>query len=327
MRLLCLSALLLVSLSAAADYSTHPKALGLIEELVSSGRYQREELIALLQAAQRRPALVESERKAPEKTRTWPEYRAIFLQSDRIDGGVAYLRKHAASFKEAEARFGVPAPLIAAIIGVETRYGGYTGPHRVLDSLATQGFEHPSRSVFFFNEFREFLLLCKEHDLDPLTVSGSYAGAMGLPQFMPSNYRRLALDFDDDGEINLWTPADAIGSAGHYLTRYLGQGRDWQRGQPVAFPVSLKRRDGLEFNTRQPAQRWRELHEQVSGLPDPLRPDQAVGLLSLDLGEAQEYWLALPNFYSIMSYNPRVYYAMAVHQLSQAIASAAGREY
>ncbi len=325
MRLLSFSALLLTSLCASADYSTHPKAAGLIDELVASGGYQRAELVALLRAAQRRPALIESERKAPEKTRTWPEYRAIFLQPDRIEGGVAYLREHADSFERAEARFGVPAALIAAIIGVETRYGGYTGPHRVLDSLATQGFEHPSRSPFFFSEFREFLLLCKERDLDPLTVSGSYAGAMGLPQFMPSNYRRLALDFDNNGEINLWTPADAIGSAGHYLTRYLGEGRDWQRGQPVAYPVDLKRPETLDFNARRPEQRWAELRDQVSGLPAALRPEQAVGLLSLDRGQDQEYWLALPNFYSIMSYNPRVYYAMAVHQLSQAIASAAGR--
>ncbi len=314
--------LCLVCCTALADYSTHPQALRLIDELVASEYYSRTELTEILRQAQRRPELIAAEQKAPEKTKTWPAYQAIFLQDWRIRQGAKFIAEHASSFRRAEQHYGVPAALISAIIGVETRYGGYTGPHRVLDSLATQGFEHPSRHPFFYSELKAFLLLCKEHDLNPLTVQGSYAGAMGLPQFMPSNYRRLAVDFNADGRIDLWNADDAIGSAGSYLSAYLGAGRDWQPGQAVAYSLPHPPKTVPIINQKQPSHLWQELEPMLGAHGLNLPATQNVGLIALDHGAHQEFWLALPNFYSIMSYNPRVYYAMAVFQLSEAIAAA-----
>lgn len=315
--------LILLCTSVQADYSAHPKAAGLIDELVGSGHYSKGELLRILREARQNPKLIETEQKAPEKTRTWPEYRAIFLDDWRIRKGAEYLRTHRETFARAQASYGIPPALVAAIIGVETRYGGYTGPHRVLDSLATQGFDHPTRSTFFFSELKHFLLLCKEHGFDPLQLQGSYAGAMGLSQFMPSNYRHLGLDYDANGAVDLWDNHDAIGSAANYLVNFQSGKRAWQANQSVAFPVQVRTLDGIEINSKYPQYRWGDLKAQISGLAVALDDEQAVGLIELDLGASKAYWLGLPNFYSIMSYNPRVYYAMAVFQLSEAIAAAA----
>lgn len=309
-----------VALPAAADYAKHPKAKQLFADPDIAAHYSRAELRQLLTAAQRVPSLIESEQKAPERSRSWESYRAIFLQEGRINNGVNFMREHAAALAWAQQLYGPPPAVITAIIGVETLYGGYTGPHRVLDSLATQGFDHPRRQDFFFSELRAFLLLCKERGLDPLGVQGSYAGAMGLPQFMPSNYRRLAVDFDHDGSIDLWTAADAIGSAARYLAQYRGPGKGWRAGAPVALPISIVAPQGLEFNARAAPYRWEQISDQIGLSGASIGPESTVGLLDLPHPGAPRYWLSFENFYSLMSYNPRTFYAMAVFELSEAIA-------
>ncbi|MGJ8668719.1 MAG: lytic murein transglycosylase B [Oceanococcus sp.] len=314
----------LLSTTLHADYSQHPKAKQLAAELEASGSYSAEDVLEVLRKTHKNPALIQTERKAPERTRTWPEYRSIFMDDSRIKNGVRFLRKYYPELSRAQREFGLPPQIVAAIIGVETRYGGYTGPHRVIDSLATQGFDHPSRSPYFYSELKNYFLLCKENKLNPFEQKGSYAGAMGLSQFMPSNYRKLALDYDQNGVVNLWSEADAIGSTAHYLQQYQVQisklGNGWQVGEAVAFPVQI---DALPekflSNQKTASYSWAALAPYVDGLETRLLADQAVGIIKLDTGASPEYWLALPNFYVIMSYNPRAFYAMAVFQLSQAL--------
>ncbi len=323
-RLSLTLAIALFSSALLADYSQHPKAKLLAAELQAGGHYSQQEVLEILREAVKNPVLIQNERKAPERTRTWPEYRRIFMDDSRITNGAKFLRQYYPELARAQREFGLPPQIITAIIGVETRYGGYTGPHRVIDSLATQGFDHPTRSPFFYSELKNFLLLCKEKNLDPFEPKGSYAGAMGLSQFMPSNYRKLALDYDNDGVVNLWSEADAIGSTAQYLVEYQRQisklGDGWQAGEAVAFPVDIVALPKkFAVNQKSAKYSWAELAPYVSGLKTRLLANQAVGVIRLETGATPEYWLALPNFYAILSYNPRAYYAMAVYQLSQAL--------
>lgn len=324
LRMLVCGVLVTAAAPLQADYSEHPRAGELIRELSREGLYSEAELRAILRDARKNPKLIEAEQTAPEKTRTWPEYRGIFVKPERIKAGQRFLDDHADSLLRMHRDHGVPAELVTAIIGVETLYGAYTGPHRILDSLATQGFDHPSRTPFFFSELKEFLRLSKEKGWDPREPKGSYAGAMGMAQFMPSNYRRLALDFDADGEIDLWQPSDAIGSIANYLRHYVGRDQGWRRGEAVAYPVKIADTRNLVFNKKSATSQWKDLRPRLTGTLPKLSPDQPVGLIALDLGDGQtQHWLALPNFYAILSYNPRPYYAMAVWHLAEAIA---GRE-
>lgn len=308
------------AMPALADYRDHPRANEFRNRLMAEG-FSRAELDALLADAQRNPKLVQAEQQSAERTKTWPEYLAIFLRDDRIRAGVDFWRTHAATLERARRDYGVPPEYIVAIIGVETRYGGYTGPHRILDSLATQGFDHPTRSPFFFNELVEFIQLSREHDIDPRTAKGSYAGAMGLSQFMPSNYRRLAQDYDGDGRVDLWTPVDAIGSTAHYLVHYRGPGRGWQANAPVLVAALGTPDADTPRNRSRIESRYGDFVPTLTAIPAIALTAEA-GLIALDYGDREEYWFGLTNFYNLMAYNPRVYYAMAVYRLARAIADA-----
>lgn len=313
--LLCAS---LAAFPAQASYLEHPRAPQLIQELEELGvpaAYTR----PLLQSAQLRPELIAAERNSAEKTKTWPEYLSIFLQPKRIQGGLAFWSAQQHWLEQAHSRYGIPPEVIVAIIGVETLYGGYTGPHRILDSLATQGLDHPTRQPFFYNELKEFIRLCHERGFDGLELKGSYAGAMGLSQFMPSNYRRLAVDFDEDGKIDLWNPADAIGSTAHYLTAYRGPGKGWQPDMPVLVAAVGQADADWPRNPKQPSHSYGQMSAQLTAIPG-IPSTAPVGLIELDNVPGVERWFGLQNFYNLMAYNPRVYYAMAVYRLSRAIA-------
>ncbi|HSW15287.1 MAG TPA: lytic murein transglycosylase [Solimonas sp.] len=325
MRLLpALASLLLASFPALADYSSHPRAGALLETLRDNHGFSSTELSSVslaLREAQRLPQLVEMEQKAPERTETWTRY-ARRVDEDRVNGGVSLLRSQQEILDRAEEEFGVPPPVIAAILGIETRYGRLTGNIRVLDALATQGFEHPTRSPFFYGELQQFFVFSRDFRLPAQELKGSYAGAMGAAQFMPSNYLRLSLDYDGDGRRDLWSLPDAIGSIGHYFMRYRPK-QAWNRGEPLAVRARLLRPLPADTEVNGKATVYNLgalLKAGYLASEVELPPDTPVGIIQLPLDDGgSEYWLGLHNFYTVMTYNPRTFYAMAVTQLAQRI--------
>jgi membrane-bound lytic murein transglycosylase B len=256
---------------------------------------------------------------AQTTARPWRQYRPLYVNPQRVAGGTKFWATHAAPLARAEREFGVPAELIVATIGVETVYGSYMGTHRVLDALTTLAFDFPRRAEFFRGELEQFLLLARDRIVDPLSAKGSYAGAMGIPQFMPSSYQRYAIDFDGDGRKNLWeNVADAIGSVANYYRSF-----GWQEGRPVAVAarvegdgyVALAER-GIEANIDAAMLKEAGVTPSQDIGPDP------VAMLVLEGDAGAEYWLGLNNFYVITRYNRSVNYAMSVYQLAQEIRAA-----
>jgi membrane-bound lytic murein transglycosylase B len=254
----------------------------------------------------------------PAEAKPWYAYRDIFLTNQRIQSGLAFWRSNEISLAKAERLYGVPAEIIVAIIGVETTYGGNTGKYRVLEALSTLAFDYPKRADYFRKELENYLLLTREEGIDPLSLKGSYAGAMGLAQFMPSSYLAYAVDFDGDGQRGLWVnPRDAIGSVANYLSKHR-----WQSGEPVTIPAQVngERFQGLlSSKLAKPSQSVGEFR-RLGVIPQGFVNDQQTAiLLELDGNSGPEYWLGFDNFYVITRYNQSPLYAMAVYQLSQEI--------
>jgi membrane-bound lytic murein transglycosylase B len=199
------------TLSCAADnYGVSPAALAVVDELVVEEGFDRQELLKVFAQARRKDSILEAIARPAEKTKPWYEYREIFLNEKREQQGVEFFNEHRATLLRAEREFGVPAEIIVAIIGVETSYGRVAGSYRVLDALSTLAFDYPPRSPFFTAELKDFLILTRDQGMDPASLMGSYAGAMGYGQFIPSSYRNYAIDFDHDGKIDIWdNPVDA----------------------------------------------------------------------------------------------------------------------
>ena len=258
----------------------------------------------------------------PATTLPWDEYRALFISPSRISDGVKFWDDHEKELGRARQKYGVPEEIIVATIGVETRYGRNTGGYRVMDALTTLAFDFPPRADFFKDELEQYLLFTRDRHIDPLSLKGSYAGAMGMPQFIPSAYRDYAVDFDGDGKANLWTSAaDAIGSIANYYQAY-----GWQEDGPIAVGAMVS---GDEFTPL--LSRDIEPHTPVAELQNigvtPKREipgDSLASLFALGEGDETQYWLALNNFYVITRYNRSVYYAMAVYELSREINAARG---
>jgi len=261
---------------------------------------------------------------APATSRTWKEFRPGFFSKQRIEGGVKFWAEHESWLQRARDTFGVPEELIVSIIGVETLYGRNTGNFRVIDAISTLAFQVPARAAFFQNELEEFFLLCRSLGLDPLVPRGSYAGAMGWPQFIPSSYRRYALDFDGNGRVDLWTsPADVIGSVANYLQQF---GWRWTGTVALRAEVSdvLRADELVRLGIRPvlPGSRFQD----AGVVPErPLRDGEHAALMLFEGESGPEYWLGLDNFYVITRYNRSQNYAMAVWQLSKEIAAARKR--
>ena len=254
----------------------------------------------------------------PAESKAWHEYRPIFVTPTRAAEGVTFWKENRDLLEQAQKRYGVPPEIIVAIIGVETRYGRHRGKYPVLDSLSTLAFGYPKRGKFFRRQLEEFLLLVREEGLDPLGAKGSYAGAMGKPQFIPSSYRAYAVDFDGDGQRNLLTDnADVIGSVAAYFKRH-----GWRRGAPVTLPATGagdRHRRFWEAGMK-PSITLAELKQAGIVTPPELDDGTLASLIRLEGGAGPEYWLGLNNFYVITRYNHSNLYAMAVYQLSQEIA-------
>ncbi|MGQ0697429.1 MAG: lytic murein transglycosylase [Panacagrimonas sp.] len=324
----------MTALPVHADYSGHPRAAELLQRLATEERFSPEELVqvrtALVQA-ERIPKLVEAEQKSAERVETWTTYSAKRVDAPRIERGADFIAEHRALLSRAESEYGVAPAVIAGVLGLETNFGRITGSTRVLDALTTQGFDHPTRSAFFFGELLQFFVFCRDFDFDPVEPEGSYAGAMGWAQFMPSNYRRLAVDFDGDGARDLWQAADAIGSVARYLVEY-DLARGWHRGEPLMVPARLTRTlpPDVPINTARATHTVAALAKLGLESTVQLPAGTSVGVVELKLDDGVEYWLGLNNFYSVMSYNPRVYYAMTVallaREMAQLDAARAGAE-
>jgi membrane-bound lytic murein transglycosylase B len=305
------------TLAQAPTSKLKPEVEAFIAQMVANHRFEAPALRTLFGQIKPHEGVIKAIR-APSTAKPWHEFRSIFVTPTRTSGGVAFWNDHAGWLERAREAYGVPEEIIVSIIGVETIYGKRLGSFRVMDALYTLGFELPERAPYFRGETEQFLLMTRENALDPLDVKGSFAGAMGLPQFMPTSYRKYAVDFDGDGRIDLWNSiADVIGSVANYL-RVFG----WTWGDPVTASARISGehvKSVLEAGLK-PHMSLEQLLQKGVEPVEPLHPDTPAGLFTLEAVEGPEYWLAFNNFYVITRYNRSRNYAMAVHQLAEAIA-------
>ncbi len=287
-----------------------------IDRMAGQHDFDRGELRAMFRQAQFQPGILKAMDR-PAEAKPWDVYRPLFVNPGRIDGGVEFWHDNSVVLVRAREQYGVPEAIVTAIIGVETRYGRNTGSYRVIDALTTLAFGYPPRADFFRDELENYLLLSREEGMDPLAIKGSYAGAIGIGQFMPSSYRRYGVDFDGKGRRDLYHDVDdAIGSVANYLMAY-----GWQPGQPVAVPARI-RGEGYESLLQSGFGTWRtvaQMRELGVTPQEEAADDQQVVLLRLERSGGAEYWLGFKNFYVLTRYNRSVYYAMAVYQLSREI--------
>ncbi len=287
-----------------------------IDKMVTKHKFDRQWMIKLIEAMKPRKKIVKAISNPAEK-RKWFQYKPIFIRKDRMLGGIGFKKIHAGTLQRAEKEYGVPAEIITAIIGVETKYGMNTGKFRVIDSLATLAFNYPKRSKFFLSELEHFLLLTREESLDPYKIRGSYAGAMGKPQFISSSYRNYAIDFDGDKKRDLWrSNSDIIGSVANYFYRH-----KWKANEPVAIKAKVNGKRWKQAVTDKLKPQYTVGDLRLLGIKPtyPLDDEMPANLLVLDTKKGKEYWITLHNFYVITRYNHSSMYAMAAFQLSQLI--------
>ena len=314
MRIVAWLFLLSISSLAVADLSEHPKAAAFIDEMHEKHQFDKDWLTELFAATPRSEKALELIQRPAEKRLQWDGYRPIFLTEQRIEAGVDFWQENKEILGRAQLRYGVPAEMIVAILGVETFYGRISGGFPAVSALATLAFEYPRRESFFRKELEEFLLLIRENQLDYRELEGSYAGAFGLPQFISSSYRQYAVDFDDDGERDLWNSIpDAVGSIANYFYRH-----GWKNGQAVTESVQITDK-GRELVTDGPKPVHSLEQLKQAGIYPKRKGNEKYTLLKLQGEEGSEYWIAHQNFYVITRYNHSNMYAMAVYQLSQEI--------
>lgn len=298
------------------SYTDRQDVQSYIAGLVSEHGFQAEELRSLLASAERKRSILDAISRPAERTLEWKDYRKIFLTSDRIAGGVTFWQDNAQALARAEETYGVGAEYIVAIIGVETRYGKHMGKYRVLDALATLGFDYPPRSTFFRKELTEYLLMTREEGMDPKAQLGSYAGAMGFGQFISSSFRAYAVDFSGDGRRDiLRNKTDAIGSVANYFQRH-----GWKGDAQVIVPVALQDPAAAELANQGEALQHTVGSLRARGVVVPCADDAAkAALFRMEAAAGTQYWVGLNDFYAITRYNHSSMYALAVHQLAQAI--------
>lgn len=306
------------------DFANNPNAQQFIDKMVNKHGFDRQQLQEILSQAKRLDSVLRlMDNQAPTTSvkppsgpnGAWLRYRKKFITPDNVQNGVVFWNQYEDALNRAWQVYGVPPEIIVGIIGVETRWGRVMGKTRILDALATLSFNYPRRAEYFSGELETFLLMARDEQDDPLNLKGSFAGAMGYGQFMPSSYKQYAVDFSGDGHINLWDPVDAIGSVANYFKAH-----GWVKGDQVAV-MANGQAPGLPngFKTKYSISQL-----TAAGLTpqQPLGNHQQASLLRLDVGTGYQYWYGLPNFYTITRYNHSTHYAMAVWQLGQAVALA-----
>ena len=302
--------------TVADDYSSRSDVQAFIDQLVTNQGFDRLDLVQLFANVKRQSRVLDAIAR-PAEAKPWHQYRSIFLTPKRISNGVEFWDLNEEILGRAEHVYGVPPEIIVAIIGVETFYGRRTGRFPVFDTLTTLGFDYPPRSKFFRGELEHFLQLAREESLDLVSVKGSYAGAMGQGQFIPSSYRAYAVDFDDDGRRDLWgSNADAIGSVANYFKRH-----GWNTGSQVALPVKLDGTGyqkllnrGMKPSIKPHTLKWHGVTPQHGQLNSG-----NVAFFEFEIKHGKRHWIGFENFYVITRYNHSPLYAMAVYQLSQQI--------
>lgn len=314
---LCLSGLFTLPVQAQG-LTERREVKDFIQEMNSRHGFSTEELSKWFADTQIKPAIIKAISRPAEK-KPWKDYRPIFITEARIDGGVEFWERNDALLTRAEQEYGVDPAIIVAIIGVETRYGRHKGSYRVMDSLSTLAFDYPPRSKFFRSELEHYLLMTREEKVDPMSLTGSYAGAMGQPQFISSSYRHYAVDFNADGHRDIWNDAaDAIGSVANYFKVH-----GWKAGAAVTqrLDVSTVTDKGLLEETQlQPTHSLASLKQLgLANIDASLDEQQLAAIINLEGSEGNEHWLGLNNFYTITRYNHSALYAMAVYQLAEKI--------
>jgi membrane-bound lytic murein transglycosylase B len=302
---------------AAAIDTRRADVKSFIDEVAGKDSIDKRRLQRLLRAAISQPSIIDAMSRPAEKAKPWYQYRSIFLTERRIREGTDFWLAHRPELDRASVRSGVPPEYIAAIVGVETYYGRMTGSFRVLDALATLAFDYPARAPFFRDELEQFILLSRDMGFDPLLVKGSYAGAMGAPQFMPSNYRRYAVDANAVGRIDLWNDwSDVCASVGNYLKEH-----GWNAGEPVLSDALVDPDKATDLDGRK-----LELADTVGSLKakgvmfdDSMPPDAPALLIAADQSDGVHWRVGYGNFYVITRYNHSMLYAMAVYDLAAAV--------
>ncbi len=303
------------------DYRYREDVEAFIGSVAANSDYTEQELVELFSQVQHQRHLFERMDKPAEKL-DWHQYRKIFITDKRISKGIAFWKQHRELLQQVEDEFQVPAEIIVAIVGVETFYGSYKGKDPVFDTLVTFAFDYPKRAKFFTRELEQFLLLAKEQGLDLRQIKGSYAGAMGMPQFISSSYRSYAVDFDGDGQANLFESLpDVLASVANYFRRH-----GWRSGEAVTYPLQLASANNVEQlkATLKPNYQWADFKSSGLSTSVALADDSRVSLVKLQQQTSPEYWVGLQNFYVITRYNHSELYAMAVYQLSQKLKQGMG---
>jgi membrane-bound lytic murein transglycosylase B len=304
-------------LAAATLNTNRPEVKDFIAHMAEAYGFKKRPLRKLLGGVQIQPAILEAMEKPAEKSKQWFEYRPIFLNERRIKEGTDFWLAHRQALDQASLRSGVAPEYLAAILGVETYYGRLTGSYRVLDALSTLAFDFPARSKFFRDELEQYLLLTRDTHMDVRVLKGSYAGAMGAPQFMPSNYRRYAVDADADGHVDLWNNwNDVCASVGNYFKEH-----GWNAGEPVLAEATVAADKPAELDGRKVA-----LAENIASLKakgvtfeSPLAPAAPALLIAADEADGAHWRVGFNNFYVITRYNHSPLYAMAVYELANAL--------
>ena len=317
-RILPASLLLMLCPLALAIDTNRPEVQHFIEQMMEKHSFDREALESVLANAKSQQSILAAISRPAERTKEWHEYRAIFVTPERIQAGVNFWHNNKDDLKRISKTTGVPEEIIIGIIGVETYFGRITGNYRVIDALATLAFDYPPRSSFFTRELEEFLLLTREESMEPTSATGSYAGAMGRPQFMPSSYRAYAVDSTNDGKRDIWTNwTDVIGSIANYLVQHR-----WIAGKPIVTKATLGNRwkGPTPENRLTAAETVASLGHQGVLFSTELGADEKSQLLTLLGKHNEEYWVAFHNFFVITRYNRSVMYALAVYQVGERVA-------
>jgi peptidoglycan lytic transglycosylase B len=304
-----------LNLQASQAFIKRKDVKAFISDMVKNHHFDKAKLEKTLSKANVRPKIIDS-MKRPYEKKPWNVYKKLFLNPKRVRLGIEFWENNKPLLQRAEKQYGIPANIIVAILGVETYYGRVQGNHRVLDALATLAFNYPSRARFFKKELKEYLLLCREQHIDPTSLFGSYAGAIGQPQFMPSSYRYYAVDFTGNGKKDLLkSNADAIGSVANYFKRH-----GWHKNQAITQPALVKGKKHRRVNLRAKKANYsvkRLARFGIKAKDASFNQPKKAGLIKLTSTDKTEYWLAYPNFYVITRYNTSKQYAMAVYLLAQ----------